>query len=214
MIPPQLRLNLNYMRLKITDMSEILILWLCLAFSALNAETSNQPTFYVESGEVSFVLKATGHEVAGKADNLQGEVSLPTKLTGHEHAMTGTFSIKAVELDTGNRRRDKKMRAETLEVKKFPSIEFKLQKIRGDLSKLSSAQSLPLRLEGQLTIRDVTNQVSIGGLVSFVKGKMILKAEHTLNWHDDFKVPDPSILFLRVNPQLTFQVSAVIATRN
>lgn len=195
-------------------MSDISFLWLWFAFFTLNAETPTQQVFYVESGQVSFVLKATGHEVTGKTDSLQGEFSLPTNLAGHEHPMTATFSIKAVELDTGNPRRDKKMREETLDVNKFPSIDFKLQKIRGDLSKLRSAQPLPLMLEGQLKIRDVTNQVSIGGLVSFVEGKMNLKAEYTLNWRNDFKIPDPSVLFLRVSPSLTFQVSAVLVPRH
>jgi len=194
-------------------MFDILLLCLVMTLSVSDAQ-SNQQTFYVESGQVTFVLKATGHEVSGKTDSLQGEFSLPTKLTGHEHAMTATFSIKAAELDTGNRRRDKKMRTETLEVNKFPSIHFKLQKIRGDLSKLRLAESVPLRLEGEFKIRDVSNPVSIGCQVSFVEGKMNLKAEHTLNWRDDFKVPDPSVLFLKVKPSLKFKVSAVIAQRN
>jgi len=148
------------------------------------------------SSSAGFTLQATGH-------------------TGGAFTMEGEIRIESASLVTGNARRDGKMRRESLSVEKYPLIRFRPRRAKvsaqtDPIPDTSPGAKTSLTLEGDLTIRETTRPVSIPVSVLVGERRVTVDGSLRLNF-DDYGVPDPSFLFLRVRPDMTvrFHLEAI-----
>jgi len=158
------------------------------------------------NAQVSFDLRATGHTVHGQTDHVTGQVrAAKTEEAGWE--LEGEVRVTAASLETGNQRRDRKMRKTSLVVESHPEIVF-VPKV---LLPGKAGEEGSFILGGALTIRGITLPVTIPVSVEERDGGRLRVAGGTdLRWAD-YGVPNPSFLFLRVRPTLRirFQVDWV-----
>jgi polyisoprenoid-binding protein YceI len=152
------------------------------------------------SSSVGFDLGATGHTVHGRAGKLGGRVEVLGADAGG-FPLAGELRLEAASLDTGNGRRDRKMREQSLAVARFPEIVFAARRLSPREGGASGQDASAFVLEGDLSIRDVTRSVSIRVELRPEDGMLRVAGEVQLRWAD-FGVPDPSFLFLRVKPTL------------
>jgi len=161
-----------------------------------------------KQSQVTFVLQATGHKVHGKTSALKGEFVLPFKLSGVESSFVAKIEFDAASLDTANKKRDRKMRTDSLDVNQYPAIVFLTERIRGEISKIRSGEPAQVTLVGKLAIRDVTRPISVIANVTRKGEKLHIEGTHVLRF-TDYNVPDPSIFLLRVKKDMTIGFSIV-----
>ncbi len=152
-----------------------------------------------ERTSVTFVLKATGHEVHGVLPVRAASLRVDTD-TG---AAAGSVTLDARGARTGNSMRDREMHERVLETERFPVITF-----------------TPTRLEGALA-PDRTSDVTLHGTVTLHGAEHALalpvkvrRAAQTIVAESTFDVPyvawglhDPSVLILRVAKVVSITVT-------
>lgn len=150
--------------------------------------------------QVAFELPATGHDVHGAFALRSGELRFD--------ATTGTASgqlvVDAASAKTGSDSRDKTMRNDVLETTRFPDFVFTAEKFEGTLAPTGESH---ITLRGKLTIHGTDHPLALPATVS-VSGE-------ALEARTQFSIPfvawgmkDPSILFLRVEKEVSVKVTA------
>jgi len=167
------------------------------------------------SSSAGFTLQATGHTVEGTGGKVTGEFRRSKAPSGGAFTMEGEIRIESASLVTGNARRDGKMRRESLSVEKYPLIRFRPRRAKvsaqtDPIPDTSPGAKTSLTLEGDLTIRETTRPVSIPVSVLVGERRVTVDGSLRLNFND-YGVPDPSFLFLRVRPDMTvrFHLEAI-----
>ncbi len=155
------------------------------------------------TARVRFELPATLHTVHGRSEEVSGTVLLRSREDGYE--LEGSVRIPAVSLDTGNARRDRKMRKESLLAAVHPDILFEPRRLRIASSQPSGPGRASFLLEGDLAVRGVSRPVALRVEVSNDRGRLLVDGETELAWAD-FGVPDPSFLLVRIARRLTVRI--------
>jgi polyisoprenoid-binding protein YceI len=180
----------------------VLMLFVALPVFAQIQEYQIEPNL----SSLEFNVSAQLHMVHGTGGKFEG------KITGNPADITqATMSIKLdpVTFNTDNEKRDKTMREKSLELDKFPLIEFTSTSIEGPKKELVDQQPLNATIHGTLKLHGVESKISVP--VQIVKkgdeltatGDMALKL-------DDFQIYRPRVVFVKLQNDISihFKIGA------
>ena len=170
-----------------------------LAILALAALVGAPTTFRINPAavEAGFDLKATAHTVHARTTRALGEVTVVPG-DGGALALSGWIEIDAGTLDSGNERRDKKMRSESLAVDRFPTLRFEPSRFEPSAA-IARGDRVEGRLIGHLKIRGVTRPATLAASLTLQGGRIVAEGTFDVRWAE-YGVPDPSVFVLRVDP--------------
>lgn len=172
----------------------MLLMW--LGGWALAATLEFSPT----ESSVGFHASASLHEFDGKARSFSGSLDTTT--------LAGKLEVQSSSLTTFLGPRDARLQSWCLEAERFPTIQFVLGSVNGEIAGLKAGSGGgAVTLVGKLTIRDVTLDVKVPATYTWEGNNLRLKGRHDLRWAD-FGIPDPSITISTLYPDLyvTFDV--------
>jgi len=123
-------------------------------------------SFEVVSGEARYRVREQLAQIGitdavGTTKAVKGEV----RLQGGQ--ATGSFTADLRELRSDQARRDNYLRQNTLETDRFPTASFRPKRVEGLPNPLPQSGKFPVKVVGDLTIRDVTQEVVWEGRRSF-----------------------------------------------
>jgi polyisoprenoid-binding protein YceI len=153
-----------------------------------------------ETSWAGFRLKATLHTVHGQDGAVEGTFRLAVSEAGGWD-LSGEIAVDASTLQTGNERRDRKMRDDILEVARFPSLLFRPRTASLHADDAPEGGGRTLLLIGELEIRGITRPVELPVQARFEEGRLTLDGSFAVTF-EDFEVPDPSVFLLRVQKQV------------
>lgn len=151
--------------------------------------------------EISWVLDASLRAVRSQTRELSGTARV---LEAGEDGvlLEGQLEIDAGSFETGSPRRDRTLREQSLATGEHPRIVFAPRRI----FRISSwAEDEALAIEGDLSIRGVTQPVLIPVILTRRGQRLVVDGTTRLQWAD-YGVPDPSSFLYRVRPEV--QVTA------
>lgn len=168
---------------------------LLIGFLLVGASTSLAQTFKALDGRAVFESKAQIESFQGVSPHLAGLVNLADS--------TLDFYLDLNTLETGISLRDRQMRDQFLETKKFPYAEF-----TGRLYTpvdLSSASPQKVFVRGGFTVHGVKREIDVIGTITPTGPDRIrVQADWAVNLKDH-KIEVPSVLMFRLNE--TIQIS-------
>jgi polyisoprenoid-binding protein YceI len=177
-----------------------------LAFSAVASAQSK--TFKVDAkggSSIQFVSDAPLEKFTGKSTSLSGEVSVdPTKIEKGK----AELKCEVATIKTNLALRDEHLAAENwLDAKKYPQAKFVITKISG-ASALKPNDVTEVKVSGKFTLHGVTKDVSTTAKVRYTPGAAAaLRIVSTFTVHlEDYKVSIPSIVALKVSPDIVVNV--------
>jgi polyisoprenoid-binding protein YceI len=179
-------------------MKRLMILALTVNILMFSVETFAQE-YKTNSGKVEFLSKASLNEFTGVSNTLNGLVDLEKNMLD--------FFIDLNTIKTGIGLRDKHMRENYLETKKFPYAEF--TGIMDAIPSLSKGQSSDVIAKGKFKIHGVERSISVPGKLTMVsENELQLEAKFKLLL-SDYKIDIPTVVFYELSEE---QVVTILAT--
>ena len=177
----------------------------CLAVPALLPAQELTPgtEYRVDPGksEIAWELDASLRGVRSRTRELSGTAKVID--AGEDGVrLEGSLEIDAASFETGSARRDRTLHEESLATGTHPRIVFSPHRI---FRTSSWAEDEALAIEGDLSIRGVTQPVRIPVTLTRRGQRLIVEGTTRLQWAD-YGVPDPSSFLYRVRPEV--QVTA------
>ena len=157
-------------------------------------------TITQDSSEVRFslneILRGNPVTVVGLTNQVAGEIAIDFDDPGS--AQVGTILVNARTLATDNDFRNRAMNNEILDTGEFEFISFTPTSISGFPDNAQFGETLTFQITGELTIRDITNEVSFAVSITAesetrLSGKasaVILRADYALTIPDVPSVAD------------------------
>ena len=149
-----------------------------------------------ENTKIGFTLDSTLHVIHGNAPKFQGSLRFP--LSPKPEAFHAQVAVPVKEMVTGNDSRDEKMRDYCFEMKKYPEIRFESTGVENLPPALEKGKDFEFTLKGNLSIKDVTQEISIPVRATAKDDGLHLSGKVMLNYLKDFNIKDPSVLVFRV----------------
>jgi len=176
------------------------VLLIALAGLAPHAASAEERvlTLQPERTSVTFVLKATGHDVHGVLALAAGQVRFDPA-TG---AASGEVTIDALRAQTGNRARDRDMHKNVLETARYPVITFRAHRLDGILPPSGVATVV---LHGTVALHGAEHPLSLPVKVAVAADRMTAESTFEVPYLD-WGLHNPSFLFLRVAPVVAVTV--------
>lgn len=116
-----------------------------------------------EVGEV-FLNENNRFAVAhGVTPQVQGEIMVDS--TAPQNSSLGTITADISQFKSDSGRRDNAIRTRFLESQRFPTVTFVSTQIEGLPASYEPGQEIPLKISGDLTIREVTKPVNFEAVV-------------------------------------------------
>lgn len=159
-----------------------------------------------EQSSLSFDVSAQMHDVHGISKDFSGTISGdPKDIT----LAKITIRLDPKNFDTDNQKRDKVMREKSLEVEKYPFIEFESTSIEAVNKDLSPYQSADVRVKGVLKLHGVEKAVNVPVRVVWEERQLVADGELDLRL-DDYTIFRPKVLFFRLqnDVKVRFRISA------
>lgn len=155
-------------------------------------------SFKTESGNVTFLSKAPMNEFTGKSSKLNGLIDLDKNLLD--------FYVDLNTLNTGIGLRDRHMRDNYLETKKYPFAEFtgKMESI----PTLSIGESKPVVAKGTFKIHGVQKEISVRGTIKMVSANELMLEASFPTLLGDFKIEIPSVVFYELAEEQLVTIQA------
>ncbi len=184
--------------------SRFLIATSLLAFASLGhaAEYVIDPVH----SHAGFTIRHLVSKVPGQFKELEGSFTFNPK---KPKASTGTFTIQAASIDTGNEKRDGHLRsADFFDVEKYPTLTLKNVKL-----KPVKKEKNKYTLKSDLTIHGVTKPVTfevehlgtMGDKIGFTASATINRKDYGVAWN---KVLEAGSLLIGNNVKITIHVEA------
>jgi polyisoprenoid-binding protein YceI len=175
---------------------------LCLAVLIVSIFEQNlfAQSFKTETGEVEFLSKASLNEFTGTSNTLNGLVDLDKNLLD--------FFIDLNTIKTGIGLRDKHMRENYLETKKFPFAEFtgKLDPV----PPMTEGQSMNVTARGKFKIHGVERAISVPGKLTMLSdNEMKLEAEFKVLL-SDYDIDIPTVVFYELSEEQVVSIKATL----
>jgi polyisoprenoid-binding protein YceI len=173
--------------------------------SAANA-AAEQFRLHAPESRVWFDADARLHSFRGETQQLAGEFRL--RPGSPPQLVEASVTIEAASLDTGHPERDADMRADFLEVGRFPTIEFRV----GDLltpSPTSNPANWDVVLQGKLTVHGITRGVNVPTSVTLAADQITARGRVHLDMRDfNIRVPRLLLIPMRSEVLVGFEVVA------
>ena len=192
-------------------LNRLLSLALLLAPLAYTASAAAEgQTFQVDSSggsSIQFVSDAPLEKFTGKSTALSGEIKVDTdKPAGAK----GDIKLDAASIKTNVALRDEHLRGENwLDAKKYPHARFVINKITG-VDKLKKNDVTEVTVVGKFTLHGVTKDLTTKAKVRYTPAggdKASLRVQTSFTIHlEDYKVSIPSIVALKVSPDIVVNV--------
>ncbi|MFN7971410.1 MAG: YceI family protein [Acidobacteriota bacterium] len=144
--------------------------------------------------------------VEGNAPTLSGDVSLD----GAAKQVTATNGIGTSSIETGNESRDKKMKAEVLDVTTHKTIAYKVESIAGDADKLFAKSPATLSLKGKLTLLSKEHPLDATATAKYEGDALVVDGKAQIDM-DVWQVPDMSGMLLKVKRKIDVEFHIVAA---
>lgn len=154
-------------------------------------ETSSATTYKIVPGESQlqyevgevFINENNRFAVAvGVTPQIQGEITVDPSAPQNSSLGTITADISQFKSDSG--RRDNAIRTRFLESQRYPTVTFVPTQIEGLPTSYEPGQEIPLKISGDLTIRDMTKPVSFDAVVRLADGQLSGQAVTTILMSD------------------------------
>ncbi|GAB5603379.1 YceI family protein [Thermus sp. FJN-A] len=127
--------------------------------------------------------------------------------------VSGEFVVDLRELRSDQARRDNYLRQNTLETGRFPTATFRPKEVRGLPNPLPQSGKAAIQVVGDLTIRDVTEEVVWEGEAEF-KGQEVQVALRTEFPFEKFHLVQPRVpIVLSVENRIRLEVELLLRRR-
>jgi len=166
----------------------------------------SQVSYHV--GETFFNEDNRFNVAVGVTHGVQGEILVDRAHPRQSRVGTITVDISQFTSDSG--RRDRAIRRRWLESARYPTATFTPTAIEGLPDAIVEGQEIPVRISGNLRVRDVTRPVTFSGPLKLQGATLTGTVRATIQM-TDFGFDPPSILgFLKAENQATldFQFTA------
>jgi polyisoprenoid-binding protein YceI len=157
---------------------------------------------------VRFDAQATGHTVHGITHQVSGSVLFdPDDLSRKAEVR---LKVEAATLETGNKSRDKKMRADHLETDRNPLISFQSSKVVAIAPTLRAEETQEMEITGRLALHG-TEKVITFPVKAVRRGEELVVTGETSLRMTDYGIPIPGFLFMKVKDEVKvmFEVVAI-----
>ncbi|MFN4071565.1 MAG: YceI family protein, partial [Thermus caldifontis] len=169
-------------------------------------------SFEVVSGEARYrvreqLVQIGIAEAVGTTQAVKGQVAL------QGGKASGEFAVDLRELKSDQERRDNYLRRNTLQTDRFPTATFRPKEVRGLPSPLPQRGGFPVQVVGDLTLRDVTQEVAWEGEAEFLgdEVKVRLKTEFPF---ERFQLTQPRVpILLSVENRIRLEVDLTLRRR-
>jgi len=175
----------------------VIVAALLLSASVAPAQQPAEPTRAIlQSGILSFSAHATAGDFVGSTSTMTGVV------TGDLPSARGWVEAPVATLVTHNDHRDRDLRA-SMEVEKYPTMRFELDRTTPD----SSVTSGHTTLHGRLTIHGVTRRLDLPATIERAGDTIRVVSRFPLLL-DDYRIGGLTKMFglLRMDPNIEVQV--------
>jgi polyisoprenoid-binding protein YceI len=166
----------------------------------------SQVSYHV--GETFFNQNNRFNIAVGVTHGVQGEI-----LVDRAHprqSRVGTITVDISQFTSDSERRDNAIRSRWLESGRYPTAEFVPTAIEGLPEAIVDGQEIPVRISGNLRVRDVTRPEVFSGTLK-LQGETLTGSTHATIQMTDFGFDPPSIMgFLKAENQagLDFEFTA------
>ena len=171
------------------------------------AASAQAQSFKVDgsASKIQFVSDAPLEKFTGSSTKLSGEIKLdPAKAAQAK----GEVKVKMDSFKTGIDLRDEHFRSENwLDAKKYPEAKFVITKITG-VEALKAGEAVDATVVGKFSLHGVTKDVTATAKVRLAPDSLRVQATFTVKL-EDHKVSIPSIVALKVSPEIKVNVDLV-----
>ena len=169
-------------------------------------------SFEVVSGEARYRVREQLVQIGitdavGTTQAVKGQVALQGTRA------TGEFVVDLRELRSDQTRRDNYLRQNTLQTDRFPIATFRPKEVKGLSSPLPQRGKFPVQVVGDLTIRDVTQEVVWEGEAEF-SGEEVKVRLRTEFPFERFQLTQPRVpILLSVENRIRLEVDLLLRRR-
>lgn len=171
------------------------------------AASAQAQSFKVDesASKIQFVSDAPLEKFTGSSTKLSGEIKVdPAKAAQAK----GEVKVKMDSFKTGIDLRDEHFRSENwLDAKKYPEAKFVITKITG-VEALKPGEAVDATVVGKFSLHGVTKDVTATAKVRLAPDSLRVQATFTVKL-EDHKVSIPSIVALKVSPEIKVNVDLV-----
>ncbi len=171
------------------------ILW--FGASIVSAQVQNYK-IVPEQSSLTFDTSAQVHKVHGVSNDFSGMISGdPKDITTAKI----TIRLNPSNFNTNNDKRDKVMREKSLEIEKYPFIEFESTSIEAVHKELTVHRPAEATIKGKLKLHGVEKEVAVPVRILWDERQIAADATMDLNL-DEYGVFRPKVLFFRLQPEV------------
>ncbi len=154
-------------------------------------------------------IEGTTHSIVGYLDFVPANPAFP---------VSGKLRVDAASLKTGIDLRDEHMRERHLQTNEYPFVGFELQSVVGLPAVMTPGTSFPIEVSGQFTVHGVTKAIKAKATATVTTGAdgkpmLAVTARFPIKL-DDYGVPRPKALFLKLAETLDITVTFVASPAN
>jgi polyisoprenoid-binding protein YceI len=185
----------------------VLVTW-GIVCSVACAASDNPMQFHLMPAEsrVWFDADARLHSFRGETQQLTGQFTIQRR--SPPQVVDAVVSIGAASLTTSHPERDADMRRDFLEVDRFPTIEFRVDKL---LTPQAAAEdgTWDLVLQGKLTVHGVTREVKVPTTINIADGRVTGRGRIHLDMQEyNIRVPRLWLIPMKSEVLVGFEVVA------
>ena len=138
-----------------------------------------------------FLNRNLPNRAVGRTNAIEGELQLQM-VNGSPQLLSNQFTVDLRTLRSDQNRRDQLIREQWLESNRYPMAEFTATAIREAPSAYVEGQEVPLKIDGNLKVREVTRPVTFDAQVS-LSGDTLTGAATTFLLMRDFGFDPPEV---------------------
>lgn len=162
--------------------------------------------FHTDNGKVVFLSKAPLSTFEGKSEKLKGLIDLEKNLVD--------FYLDLNTLQTGINLRDKHMRDNYLETKKYPFAEFTGKIVTPEPSTLfSSGETTEVTAQGIFKLHGVEKNMEVKGILRREGEQLLLTASFSVLL-SDFNIEKPSLVVYELADEQKVTIDVVLSKKN
>lgn len=177
--------------------------WLLVCFCC---HFSLAQVFQANEGKVVFLSKAPLSQFEGKSDKLKGLIDLEKNLVD--------FYLDLNTLQTGINLRDKHMRDNYLETKKYPFAEFTGKIVSPSVTSLfADSETADVTTEGVFKLHGVEKNITVKGSLQRQGEQLLLKASFSVLL-TDFNIKKPSLVVYELADEQKVTLEVVLSKQN